>query len=232
MFIMFGLYAVGMLIGFISIPLFVRFKRIDEKEAVALDESYNQLFLAFKFMDDVEEAPDSCLSSEELKGLKEKILRYEIPYLLHQVMMFYDHENEAFCYYSNSTIIYKYLNVVARKYVLEYACKQIYKEMLPCTKKEEKTVTFGQFVPKVGKTTLEKDMNRFLYLGNMHDYKPQVPEPNKITFSEYRKQLKLKVQLEETKMKIETETAYDGGSGSLSEVDSSSTPETQSTKTD
>ena len=224
MFIMFGLYAVGMLIGFISIPLFVRFKRIDEKEAIGIDESYNQLFLMFKFMDDVDEAPDSCLSTEELIGLKEKILHYEIPYLLHQVMMFYDHEHEAFCYYSNSTIIYKYLNVVARKYVLEYACKQIYKEMLPCTKKEEKTVTFGQFVPKVGKTTLEKEMNRFLYLGNLHDYKPVVPEPNKITFSEYRKQLLLKVQLEETKR--EDELGFDADS------DSSSTPENQLTKRD
>lgn len=215
MFAMFGLYALGIFIGFMSIPLFVRFKRIDEKEAIEFDETYNQLFLVFKFMDEVDEAPDSSLSQEELQRLKDKILHYEIPYLKHQVIMYYDVEKEAFCYYSNSTIIYKYLNVVARKYVLENACKQIYKEMLPCTKKEEKTVTFGQFVPKVGKTTLEKDMNRFLYLGNLHDYKPALLEPNKITFSEYRKQMQLK----------EPEPI---GSGS----DSSSIPDTQSTDSD
>jgi hypothetical protein len=216
---MFGLYAVGMLIGFISIPLFVRFKRMDEKEAIDFDEAYNQILLGFKFMEQVEEAPDSSLNEEELKGLKDKMLHYEIPYLKHQVIMFYDAEREAFCYYSNSTIIYKYLNVVARKYVLDYACKQIYKEMLPCTKKEEKTVTFGQFVPKIGKTTLEKDMNRFLYLGNLHDYKPALPEPNKITFSDYRKQIHLEVELEETNLNAE-------------DSDSSSIPDIQLTKTD
>jgi len=205
---MFGLYAVGMFIGFISIPLFVRFKRMDEKEAIEFDEGYNQILLVFKFMEEVEEAPDSSLNEEELKGLKDKILRYDIPYLQHHVIMFYDVEKEAFCYYSNSTIIYKYLNVVARKYVLDYECKQIYKEMVACTKKEEKTITFGQFVPKVGKTTLEKDMNRFLYLGNLHEYKPALPEPNKITFSEYMQAKRREVD------------------------SSSSTPDTQSTKTD
>ena len=185
----FGLYALGMFLGFMSIPFFVRFKRMDEREAIDFDESYNLILLVFNFMEEVDEAPDSCLNEEELKGLRDKVLHYEIPYLQHQVVMFYDSEKEAFCYYSNSTIIYKYLNVVARKYVLTHECKQIYKEMVACTKKEEKTVTFGPFVPKVGKTTLEKDMNRFLYLGNLHDYKPALPEPNRITFSEYREQM-------------------------------------------
>jgi hypothetical protein len=188
LFAMFGLYALGLMIGFISIPFFVTFKQIGEEEGIELDEVYNQIFLELKFMEDVEEAPDSFLSEEDLKGLKDKILRYEIPYLHHEVILYYDQEKEAFCYYSNSSLIYKYLNVVARKYILDYACKQIYKEMLPCTRKEEKTVTFGQFVPKVGKTTLEKEMNRFLYLGNLHDYKPVVT-PNTLTFSEYRKLL-------------------------------------------
>lgn len=196
MLMMFGLYAMGIFIGFMSIPFFVTFKQIDEKEGIEFDEKYNKIFLTFRYMQDVEEAPDSCLTEDELKGLSDKILHYEIPYLNQKVILFYDHEKAAFCYYANSTIIYKYLNVVARKYVLDYECKQIYKEMLPCTLKEEKTVTFGQFVPKVGKTTLEKEMNRFLYLGNLHEYKPALAETNKITFSEYMKQIKANLDQE------------------------------------
>jgi len=175
----------GLAIGFIAIPLFVSFKPIEEEEGIALDETYNQMYVAFHLTDELEEAPDSSLTEEELKGLRQKILHYEIPYLRQHVILWYDHEQLAFCYYANSTIIYKYLNIVARKYVLDYGCKQIYTEMLPSTKKEEKTVTFGQFVPKVGKSTLEKDMNRFLYLGNVHEYKEPGPEPSKLTFEEY-----------------------------------------------
>jgi hypothetical protein len=176
------------MIGFISIPFFVTIKQIDEKDD-EFDEAYNEILLGFKFMEEVEEAPESSLNKEELEGLRDKKLHYELPYLRHPVIMFYDQEKEAFCYYSNSTLIYKYLNVVARKYVLDYACKQVYREMIPSTKKEEKTVTFGQFVPKVGKTTLEKEINRFLYLGNLHAYRSTPQKPNTLTFSEYMKQV-------------------------------------------
>jgi hypothetical protein len=214
---MIGLYAAGIFIGFMSIPLFVTFKRIDEKEGIEFDEKYNHILLAFRFMEEVEEAPDSCLTEDELKDLSNKILHYEIPYLNQKVIFFYDHEKAAFCYYASSTLIYKYLNVVARKYVLDYECKQIYKEMLPSTRKEEKTVTFGNFVPKVGKTTLEKEMNRFLYLGNLHEYKPGLTETNKITFSEYMKQMR---------------ATLDSGLEPDSGESVSSNPDTQSTKLD
>ena len=188
-----GLYFIGLVLGYGLIPFFVIRKPIDEEEGIKLDEKYDQLFLSFKFMDEMEEAPDSTLNEEELRLLRDKVLHYEIPFLHHNVILFYDQEKEAFCYYANSTIIYKYLNVAARRYVLDYGCKQVYKEMLPSTRKEEKTVTFGQFVPKVGKTTLEKDMNRFIYLGNLHEYKPKQEEPNKISFSDYMKLSKMTV---------------------------------------
>jgi hypothetical protein len=204
-----GLYATGILIGFFLIPFIATPKYYDEEEGIKLDEKYDLLLLSFKFMEQVEEAPDSALTEEELAGLKDKILHYDIPYLKNKVIMFYDREKDAFCYYANSSIIYKYINVAARRYVLDFGCKQIYKEMTPSMKKEEKTVTFGQFVPKVGKTTLEKEMNKFLYLGNLHDYKPVLVEHNKISFSEYMKQITSEVT-----------------------SDSSSNLETQWTKTD
>ncbi len=190
-----GLYLIGIVLGYGLIPLFIAHSPIDEEEGIELDKKYDKLFLSFKFMDEMEDAPDSSLSEEELIQLRDKVLEYEIPFLNYKVILYYDQEKEGFCYYANSTIVYKYLNVAARRYVLDYGCKQVYKEMLPSKRKEEKTVTFGNFVAKVGKTTLEKDMNRFIYLGNLLEYKPKKEEPNKITFSEYMKLSAFKIPI-------------------------------------
>jgi hypothetical protein len=110
------------------------------------------------------------------------------------VILFYDHKKGGFSYYANSGIIYKYLNVAARRYVLDYNCKQIFKEMVPSMKKEEKTVSFGQFVPKVGKTLLEKDMNLYHYLGTFQDFDRKPMDHKKIDFAEYMKLLEAIVQ--------------------------------------
>lgn len=179
-----GLYSLGMFIGFMLIPLF-KMPLISEQEGIDMDLMYDQIFLSFKLEDELEEAPDSNLSEEELKQLQEKILHYEIPYIKHKVIMYYDHDTTSFCYYSNSTIIYKYLNIVARKYVLEFGCKQIYKDMTETVKKKEEDTKSGPFVKKATKTMMEKEFNRFHYVGNLHDYKPKLEEVRKVTFSEY-----------------------------------------------
>jgi hypothetical protein len=66
--------------------------------------------------------------------------------------------------------------------------------MAPSLKSEEKTVQFGPFVPKVGKTFLKKEMNHFIYLGNLNEYNIKTnsneqSEPKKINFTEYMKLL-------------------------------------------
>lgn len=199
-----GLYVSGIFIGFFLIPFMVKNAPYNEDEGVELDKKYDMLFLSCKFMEEVEEAPVSTLTEEELIGLKDRTLHYEIPYINQKVIMFYDHERKAFCYYATSSIIYKYINVVARRYVLDFECKQIFKEIQPPMKTEEKTVTFGQFIPKVGKTTMEKEMNLFVYLGSLHDYRTVLVQPNKITFSEYKKQLEAIVGLPSSTLDIQS----------------------------
>jgi hypothetical protein len=194
--LMTSLYSIGMLIGFFLVPFFTRVP-LDEKAGIKLDEQYDQLFLSFKFLNEVDEAPMSELTTEELKGFRDKILHYEIPFLGQKVMMYYDQEKETFCYYANTNIIYKYLMVVARKYVLDFQCKQIFKEMENTMKKEEKSVQFSAFVAKPGKVFLEKEMNKFLYLGNLDDYKPISEKPKDITYSEYLKQMQTHLEREE-----------------------------------
>ena len=67
-------------------------------------------------------------TEEELKEFKDNIVHLETPN--GDVIMFYDYENEAFHYYSDSkTHTFKALETVARKYVLNYDCKALYHDM-------------------------------------------------------------------------------------------------------
>ena len=45
------------------------------------------------------------------------------------VLMIYDNKKESFKYYSDNTIPYKYLEVVARKYVKQFNCRYLYVDM-------------------------------------------------------------------------------------------------------
>ncbi len=183
--IMAGLYSTGVVIAFFLLP-YLRPKPMDEEYGIQLDNQYDRLFVEFSLADEVEEAPDSCLTEEELRALRDKILRYEIPHVKLQVILFYDHEKQAFCYYSPSSIIHKYLNVAARKYVLEYGCKQLYKEMTPCVKRVEEHASQGPFVSKPSQQFMEKEINKYLYLGNLYEFQPEIKQiTKKVSFAEY-----------------------------------------------
>ena len=181
-----SVYLIGIGIGFFLVPFVIR-KESNEEEGIELDEYYNKLFISTKFLEEVIEAPDSKLTEEELSQLKEKVLTYEIPYLKYNVIMYYDSEFSAFMYYSNSDIVYKYLDIVCRKYVLEFNCKQIYK-FSEETKVVEKPaiVQRGPFITKTERILLEKDTNRIIYKGKLEDYeKKEVFIPKEITYQEF-----------------------------------------------
>lgn len=64
---------------------------------------------------------------EELKLLKNNYIIEHTP--LGNVAMFYDCDRESFCYYSDNVIPYKYLETVARKYILVFNCLDVYVDM-------------------------------------------------------------------------------------------------------
>ena len=195
----FGIYCVGLSLGFLLLPFVIRRKE-NEKEGIELDEFYDKLFISTKFLEEVVEAADSNLSQEELEQLKEKVLTYEIPYLKYKVIMYYDLESDSFCYYSNTDIIYKYLDIFCRKYVLDFNCKQLYKFSEETKVVEKKKVEQrGPFVSKVERLTLEKETNRFIYKGKLEDYdKKESVVPREITFQEF---LVLQRETQETLLK-------------------------------
>jgi hypothetical protein len=181
-----SVYLVGLGIGFLLVPFVIR-KRHNEAEGIELDEFYDKLFICTKFLEEVIEAPESNLTEEELSQLKEKVLKYEIPHLNYRVIMYYDSEFNAFMYYSNSDIIYKYLDIACRKYVLEFNCKQIYKFSDETKVVEKQTaVQRGPFVTKTERVLLEKDTNRIIYKGRLEEYeKKESIIPKELTFQEF-----------------------------------------------
>jgi hypothetical protein len=135
------------------------------------------------FLDEIEEEPISEMSEELLLKLKQKFTILNLDPLLKQtIRMYYDREEDAFCYYSERETIYKYLDIVARKYVLENHCKQIYLELGNSEEKviEDHKEVVGPFVSKKNtkKKVYEKKLIRFVYKGNEKDYLFLQPKNN------------------------------------------------------
>ncbi len=142
---------------------------IEEVELLNLDS----------FIEELENQPMSQLSEIELKNLNQSnvILSLE-PLLKQTVRMYYEKEEDAFCYYSERESIYKYLDIVARYYCIRFECKQIYVELGESDEKfvEEKVEVTGPFVSKKTdkKKVYEKKIIRFVYKGNEMDYQSKL----------------------------------------------------------
>ena len=80
-----------------------------------------------KYKEEYKKTEEFELSKERLEQLKNSILLENTP--LGNVVMYYDISRETFIYYSDSTIPYRYLEVVARKYVVKNRCKKLYVDM-------------------------------------------------------------------------------------------------------
>jgi len=77
---------------------------------------------------------NSKLEDEENQSSKEKYKNYKNNILIEKtpignVAMFYDSVSETFTYYSDNAIPYRFLEVVARRYVLLHNCIELYIDM-------------------------------------------------------------------------------------------------------
>jgi hypothetical protein len=80
-----------------------------------------------KYADIFNKQPNSELTQDQLDGLKNNILMEHTP--LGNVVFFYDNSKGSFVFYSDSTIPYRYLESVGKKYVSTYKCKQLFIDM-------------------------------------------------------------------------------------------------------
>ena len=164
----------------------------DRLEQEMIEHCKNYMF-QYKYMDELEEL-DICFNSVVNK---DNITTLEIPFLNNKIVMFYDTERKAFCYYTKSDVIYKYLNVACRKYVIEHNCRALYKDQsydntlndntlndnntndntndnnqlsLPILKNVKKLFATSLFVKKTEKPLLVKNVNKFILVGSLEDY--------------------------------------------------------------
>jgi len=77
--------------------------------------------------EDVNNASREFIINERFNGLKNNMIMEKTP--LGNVLMFYNNSRSSFEYYSDSTLPYRYLEVIGRKYVITYNCKRIYVDM-------------------------------------------------------------------------------------------------------
>ena len=91
----------------------------EKKETIILNKFED------KYIEDVKKIKERELTDEQLVHLKYSFVFENTP--MGHVVMYYDQETKMFFYYCDrKDIPYKYLDVVARKYVKIFDCKIIY----------------------------------------------------------------------------------------------------------
>jgi len=153
------------------------------------------------------------LSEAEKEALKKRHSKVETP--VGDVLMTY--EDPYFVYYakSGSIIPYRFLDVVARKFVLDHDCLGLYNKLEERKENKEENkdkednkenkeskgtnVFLKKKKPVSKKTVITKSMNRFKYGGQISDFEKKEnavedevvrEEPKKMTFSDYKKMMK------------------------------------------
>lgn len=122
--------------------------------------------------------PREPLSDDEKKALKKLFVMEMTP--VGNVAMYYDVDKEAFVYYSDNIMPFRYLETISRKYVCVFNCKELYIERHEVTtepKKEEikpmKTKDLIQQKKNVSKPkppTIEVKMNKYSNSGRFSNF--------------------------------------------------------------
>jgi hypothetical protein len=122
-----------------------------KQQLVELREKINE--------DNIRKEAREKLISQKLDGFINNYITEKTP--LGNVIMRYNNNRQTFDYYSNSTIPYRYLEPVARKYVTTYWCKPLYVNINDELKKAEEKVKLNK--QNVLKEIVEKEKDSKIY---------------------------------------------------------------------
>ena len=153
--------------GFLIKPLTLRQLEEDEEEDKKAMKRLEEENFEYNYLDEYEKLEEKEITLDKLDELKHKEITLEIPFLKATIIMFY--EDDTFKYYCNTDVMYKYLNVACRKFVIEYDVKKLYID----GQNEEhttKSVHSELFVTKAETKLLERKINHFIRVGSIHDY--------------------------------------------------------------
>lgn len=153
--------------GFLIKPLTIRQLEEDEEDDKKAMKRLEEENFEYKYLDEYEQLEENEITLYELLELQHKEITLEIPFLKATIIMFY--EDDTFKYYCNTDVMYKYLNVACRKFVIDYNVKKLY---IDGQHEETKTdsVHSELFVTKAETKKLERKINHFIRIGSIHDY--------------------------------------------------------------
>jgi hypothetical protein len=144
---------------------------LNKKQLLDLQEAITNI-------NDLKEKARQYIIDEQLKRFKKNYVIENTP--LGNVLMFYNHDKLAFEYYSDSTIPYRYLETVARKYTLTYNYRPLYIDMEEELKEYEKKLE--------EKEVREKEENDKILLSNSNSNVNTKPKDVFAKFKSYNKE--------------------------------------------
>lgn len=157
----------GFYIASIMLPNYTKLnmdeEEILEKEMIEYCKRYMFINMYIDELELLEVDSSICIN-------KNDIITLDIPFLNNTIIMFYDTDKEAFCYYTKGDVIYKYLNVACRKYVIEYNCKHLYSNEESHIVQTVINSENKMFVKQIKRPLLHKNINKFILCGTLDEY--------------------------------------------------------------
>jgi hypothetical protein len=161
-----------------------------------------------KYLEEFHRLTAVSLSIDKIESLTNSYLMESTP--VGNIVMHYDKKKEAFLYYSDSVVPFRYLEPVGRKYVIMFQCKDLFHDTdtdtaetttTPAPPKPMKTkdilngIRNPQTLPPKKKVILvEKKTNRYTCMGRYSNFKMIKPVDKTIvnknysmTFSDFKK---------------------------------------------
>lgn len=96
------------------------------EDDIKIEEKYEDKYL-LKVRNVMNEHEPEVIDMTKYSHLKKNFVLEKTP--VGNVSMYFDNDSESFTYYSDNTIPYRFLEVIARKYVLTYNCVDLYVDM-------------------------------------------------------------------------------------------------------
>jgi len=156
-----------------------------------------------KYLEEFHKLKSVSLSIDKIESLSNSYLMVSTP--VGNIAMYYDKKKEAFLYYSDSVVPFRYLEPVGRKYVIMFQCKDLFHDTdtaTPTPKTEElqnkpmktKDILNGIRNPQKKVILVEKKTNRYTCMGRYSNFKiiktvdkTTVNKNYSMTFSDFKK---------------------------------------------
>jgi hypothetical protein len=139
-------------------------------EKVLLSEKSKELELNNE--DNCKEKAAEYVFNEKIKNLQNSYVMENTP--LGNVIMTFNSIKNHFEYYSDSTIPYRYLEIVARKFVITFKCKQIFVNMEDELKSYEETLKKIDEQKELDKNSIEPEIKKKTVFAKLKSYNKDV----------------------------------------------------------